>query len=138
LIAETDFSPLDGRTFSPLCGVVGRLNPFVIEKGEQPVPVLEQALCGIAHIIVGAGTILLEAFAHPASDGNGHPYERVPVQMSVLEGVPQGEHSACLGKHPRGEFHSIRASTGMLDSFDTPDDVSPTELTHSFVKGFIG
>jgi len=138
LIAEADFSPLDGRTFPPLCGVVGRLNPFVIEKGEQPVPVLEQALCGFAHIIVGAGTILLEAFAHPASDGDGLPYKGIPVQMSVLEGVPQGKHSACLGKHPLGEFYRIRASTGMLDSLDTPDDVSPTELAHSIVKGIVG
>ena len=48
LIAEADLSPLDGRTYSPLRGVVGRLNPFVFEKGEQSVPVLEQALCGLA------------------------------------------------------------------------------------------
>jgi len=34
LIAEADFSPLDGRTSSPFRGVVGRLNPFIFEKGE--------------------------------------------------------------------------------------------------------
>jgi len=138
LIAEADFSPLDRGTFSPLCGVVGRLNPLVIQKREQSVPMLQEALCSLADLVIRAGTILLEAFAHSASDGDRLPYKGISVKMSVLEGVPKGKHSACLGKHPLGESHRIRASAGMFDSFDTPDDVSPTELAHSMVKSLVG
>jgi hypothetical protein len=47
LVSEADFSPLDGRTYCPLRGVVGRLNPFVSEKGEQSVPVPQEALCAV-------------------------------------------------------------------------------------------
>lgn len=100
LIAEADLSPLDGRTSAPLRGVVGGLNSFKLEKGEQTVPMLEEALCDLAHITVGAGSVLLEALAHSASDGDRSAYKGLPVQMSVLEGVPEGKHSAGLRKHP--------------------------------------
>jgi hypothetical protein len=98
LVSEVDFSPLNGRTHSSLRGVVGWLNPFVFEKREQSVPVLEQAVCGLAHITVGAGTIQLQASAHSASDGDGLENKGPPIQMSGLEGVPECEHSSCLRK----------------------------------------
>jgi hypothetical protein len=106
LIAIADLSPLDCRTYCPLCCVVGWLNPFVFEKGEQPMPVLEQAFCRLGHVEVGIGAVHLEASAHSTSYGHRFLDESLPVQVPVLERMPQGEHSACLGKHPLGE--SIR------------------------------
>jgi len=52
LIAEADLSPLNGRTSAPLRGVVGGLNSFVLEKGEQSVPMLEEAPCDLSHVIL--------------------------------------------------------------------------------------
>jgi len=100
LIAEAVLSPLDGGSDSSFSGVVGGLNPFVLEKSEQSVPVLHKALGGLAYVVVGAGAILLEALAHSASDWDRSEYKGLPVQMSVLEGVPESKHSADLGKHP--------------------------------------
>jgi hypothetical protein len=57
--------------------------------------------------------------------------------MPVLEPMPQGEHSACLGKHPLGESHGIRASPGVLDSLDASDDVGPAELPDAIVKRLV-
>ena len=52
--------------------------------------------------------------------------------------MPEREHSACLGKHPRRKFHRIRASAGMLDSLDGSDDMRPAELPDAVVKRLIG
>jgi hypothetical protein len=135
--AGKGFSPLDCRTYSPLCCVVGWLNAFVFEEGEQPVPVLEQAAGRLGHIEIGAGAEHREASADSASYGNRLANKGLPVQMAVLGRFPQGEHSACLGKHPSGESHRTRASAGMFDSLDGSDHVGPAELSDPIVKRLV-
>ena len=43
LVPEADFSPLDGRAYSALRGVVGRFHPLMIQEGEQMIPMLEES-----------------------------------------------------------------------------------------------
>jgi hypothetical protein len=57
--------------------------------------------------------------------------------MPILERMPQGEHSARLGKHPFGKAYRIRAPAGMLESSETSDDVSPTELADPLMKSLV-
>jgi len=137
LIAETDLPPLDGGAQSSFRRIVGWLDTAVFEKGEQPMPVSEEAFCRLGHIVVGAGGVNLEASAHATSYGHGFSDEHLPVQMVVLEGMPHGEHSACLGEHPRGESHGVRTSAGMFDSLDGSDDVGPAELSETIVKRLV-
>ena len=109
----------------------------MFEKGEEAVPVSQQALCGFGHVVVRAGAVDLETPAHSASYRDGLSDKGLPVQMPLLEGVPEGKHSACLGEHPIGEFHRIRASASMLDSPDVSYDVSPAKLTDAVVKSLV-
>lgn len=101
------------------------------------MPVLEQAFCRLGHIDVGVGAVHLEASAHSTSYGHRFSDKSLPVQMPVLERIPQGEHSACLGKHPLGESHGTRTSAGMFDSLDGSDDVGPAELSDPMVKRLV-
>jgi hypothetical protein len=79
LISEADLSPLHGRTQSPFCGVVGGLNAVMLEKGEQNVPVLEQASCRLGHMEVGAGAMELQASTHAAA--SGFPYTSAAASL---------------------------------------------------------
>lgn len=137
LVSEANLTPLHRRTQGSFSQVVGRLHSFIFEKGEQAVPVLQQALCGFTDIIVLTGPVVLETPVHPGANGNRFEDEGLPVQTLAFEGVPQGEHSACLGKHPFGELHAVRASTGVFDPFNGPYDVSPTELTDALMVCFV-
>lgn len=138
MIAEADFSPLYGGPGSSFGGVVGWFHPFVFQKGEQAIPMLEQALGRLPHIVVGTLDVLLEALVHSGSNGDRFLDKGLPLQMTPLERMPEREHSACLGEHPFGELHCVRASAGVLDSFDPSDDVGPAELSDATVKRLVG
>ena len=97
----------------------------------------EEALCYVADIVVGAHQVVLKAFLHTSLDGHTLQHKGVPVQMLLLEGMPQSEHSARLGKYPFGEFHGVRASARVLDAFDFADDMSPAELSNALVKRLV-
>jgi len=137
LISEADLSPLDAGTQHPFGGVVCGLDSFDLQEGEQAVPVLEQALGRFSDIVIRALHVLLEALVHPGSDGDRLADKRLPVQMSLFERMPESEHSACLRKHPLGEFHGVRASAGVLDAPDAPDDVRPTKLADALVERLV-
>jgi hypothetical protein len=98
LIAEADLSPLAGRTESPFCSIVGRLDSAVFEKGEQTVPMLEQAFGRLGYIAIGAGAMQLEAPAHTAAHGHRFLNEALPIHVATQESMPQGKQSAYLGK----------------------------------------
>jgi hypothetical protein len=134
LVAETDLSPLDCRPDTLFSGVVCWFDSFVFQKGEQTMPVLQQALARLADIVIRALSILLEALVHSSLDGNRFQDKGLPVQMSGLEGVPKREHSSRLGKHPRGKSHGLRVSAGVLDSLDPTDDVASAELSDAVVE----
>ena len=97
----------------------------------------EEALCYVADIVVGAHQVVLKAFLHTSLDGRALHHKGVPVQMLLLEGMPQSEHSARLGEYPFGEFDGVRASARVLDAFDFADDMSPTELSDALVKRLV-
>ncbi len=137
LVAEADFDPLHSGSYRSLSGVVGWLDPFVLKKGEESVPMFKQALRRFSDMVIRAAQVWIEALLHPRTDRERFFDKGLPVQMSLLEGVPQGKHSAGFGKHQFGEPHRIRASACMLDSSDASDDVSPAELADSMVKSLV-
>ena len=70
LISEADFSPLDRRSDSSLCGVVGWLNPLMFKECEKVVPVFEQATGSSCYIRITGQLVSLETMANASSDGN--------------------------------------------------------------------
>jgi hypothetical protein len=54
LIAETDFTPLNGGPDSPLSRIVGWLDTLNAQKGEKNVPVFEKTGGACPDIFVGA------------------------------------------------------------------------------------
>ena len=138
LISEADFSPLDRWSDSPLCGVVGWLDPFMFKECEEVIPMGEQATGGSCHVRVGTQLVGLETIAHASPDRNRFSHKGTPVHGSLFEGIPQPEHPSDLGEHPFGEFDAIRTPASMFDSFKVSDDVSPADLAYTFVVGIVG
>ena len=137
LVAETDLSPLNSRAKYPLGRVVCWFDSLDLQEGEQAFPMFGAALCHVTDIVVGAAEVVLKAFVHTSLDRHALQHKGVPVQTLLFEGMPQGEHSARLGKYPFGEFHGVRASARVLDAFDLADDMSPTELSDTLVKRLV-
>src|SRR5271157_3758105 len=61
LISEADFSPLDRRSDSSLCRVVGWLNHLMFKECEKVIPMFEQATGGSCHIRIGTQLVGLKA-----------------------------------------------------------------------------
>ena len=138
LIPEADLSPLN-RGANPSFGcIVGRLDPVVLQKGEQAIPVLEQAASHPGHIRVRGEFVRLEAVAHTGTERNGFQDKGLPVQMLTPKRIEQTEHPADLREHPSREFHRVRTPARMADSFDVSDDMSPTDLPQSLVVASVG
>jgi hypothetical protein len=138
LISEADFSPLDRRSDSSFCRVVGWLNPLMFKECEKVIPMFEQTTGSPCHVRIDGQLVSLETIAHASPDRNRFEHKGASVHESFFEGVPQPEHSPDLRKHPFGEFDSVRTPAAMLESFEVSDNVSPADLALTFVKSIVG
>ena len=77
LISEADFSPLDRRSDSSFCRVVGWLNPLMFKECEKVIPMFEQATRSSCHVRITRQLVSLETFAHASFDGNRFEHKGV-------------------------------------------------------------
>jgi hypothetical protein len=133
LVAETDLAPLHGRSSPSLCRSVGRFDPFMLQKGEQVLPVFQQSSSHAGHVAVGARLVVFQATVHSRPDWHRSSDKGLPVNMSVLERVPQPEHPTHFREHPLRELHPVRTSAGVLDTSNVPNDVGPAQLSEALM-----
>ena len=138
LVSEADFSPLDRWSDCALCRIVRWLNPLMFKECEKVIPMFEQATGSSCHIRIGTQFVGLEASVHSCSKRDRFFHKGMPVHESFLEGVPKPEHSPGLREHPFGELDSVRTPAAMLQSFEVSDNVSPADLSQTFVIGIVG
>lgn len=138
LVAKADLPPLDRRPDALFSSVIGGLDSLIFKEGKQVLPVFEQSATHASHISISGKFVRLETIAHTSSDRNRFEYKALPVQMVVSPCVEQSKHPADLAEHPSGESYGIRTPAGMADSFDIPDDMSPTDLSEPLVITRVG
>ena len=83
----------------------------MFQKREQAFPVLQQPFRCFGHVVISAVGLCFRQLAMRARIGSCFADKRMPVDLALLEGMPDPERTASLGEHPFSESHRIRATT---------------------------
>lgn len=137
-VTEADLAPLDCRSDPTFGRIIGRLNAVEFEEGEQMGPRFEQSLGQSPDLTIRAMLMDLETPLHSSPYGNRLENKGLPIRLFVSESVPESEHAADFLERPFGELHGIRTPTRMLDAPKISYNVSPADLSDSFVECVVG